>query len=403
MQSIKYIILFLIANSSFCGCCQNQQNLKKPIQDNDKILPGAYLTNDYLPLLKGKTVGMVTNNTSLIKQTHLVDTLLSLGINIKKIFGPEHGFRGDQPDGKEILNGKDPRTGIEVISLYGNHKKPTQADIKDIDVLIFDIQDVGARFYTYISTLTYVMEACAENNVLLIVLDRPNPNGYYVDGPVLEKAYSSFVGMHQIPLVYGMTIGEYATMVNGEKWLKGGGHCNLTIIKCGNYTHDSRYQLAVRPSPNLQDMNAIYLYPSLCLFEGTVVSVGRGTERPFKVYGHPLLSSESYSFTPKPIKGVSDKPPLNGQLCFGKNLDGAAALIKDNGYLELGWLIETYKSLNQKTTFFTSYFDKLAGNSKLREQIIAQKSETEIRKSWQSDLDAFKKIRKKYLLYPDFE
>ncbi len=403
MVSIKFLILSLIVISTFGGSCQNQLYIKKQTDDNKLVLPGAYRTSEYLPLLKGKTVGIVANNTSLINQTYLVDTLLSLGINIKKIFGPEHGFRGDQPDGKEILNGKDSKTGIDVISLYGNHKKPTQSDLAGINVMVFDIQDVGARFYTYISTLTYVMEACAENNVQLIVFDRPNPNGYYVDGPVLEPGYSSFVGMHQIPIVYGMTIGEYAKMVNGEKWIKEGTRCNLTIIKCGNYTHDSRYQLPVRPSPNLQDMKSIYLYPSLCLFEGTVVSVGRGTESPFKVFGHPKYTSGSYSFTPKPIKGVSEDPPLKGQLCYGQKLDNEAEIIEREGLIELKWLLEAYKNLSPKTEFFSIYFDKLSGNSTLREQIIAGKSESEIRRSWQPGLDAFMKVRKKYLLYPDFE
>ena len=403
MQSIKYIILILLTTQTIFGCCQLQQTQKKQLSENGTILPGAYSTSKYLPLLKGKKIGIVANNTSLINKTHLVDSLISLKINVVKIFGPEHGFRGDQPDGKEILNGKDPKTGIEVISLYGNHKKPTKADLEDIDIMIFDIQDVGVRFYTFISTLTYIMEACAENNIPLIVLDRPNPNAYYVDGPVLESKYASFVGMHPVPAVYGMTIGEYAEMVNGEKWLKDGKQCSLTIIKCNNYTHKSRYQLPERPSPNLQDMKAIYLYPSLCLFEGTIVSVGRGTDKPFKVFGHPKLSAGKYSFTPKPIKGISEDPPLKGQLCYGRNLEKEAELIKNNGHLELKWLIESYKILNTKTEFFTNYFDKLAGNSKLREQIIAGKSETEIRKSWQPELDAFKKIRKKYLLYPDFE
>lgn len=403
MQSIKYIILIFLATQTIFGSCQQQQSQKKQLPENGTILPGAYRTGKYLPLLEGKKTGIVANNTSLINKTHLVDSLITLKINVTKIFGPEHGFRGDQPNGKEILNGKDPITGIEVISLYGNHKKPTKADLGNIDVMIFDIQDVGARFYTYISTLAYVMEACAENNIPLIVLDRPNPNGYYVDGPVLEPAFSSFIGLHSVPVVYGMTIGEYAAMANGEKWLKGGKQCDLTVIKCDNYTHNSRYQLPVRPSPNLQDMKAIYLYPSLCLFEGTVVSIGRGTDNPFKIFGHPKFTSGSYSFTPKPIKGVSEDPPLKGQLCFGKNLNGDAGLIKNNGHLELGWLIEAYKSLSSKTEFFTNYFDKLAGNSKLREEVIAGKSETEIRKSWQPELDNFKKIRKKYLLYPDFE
>lgn len=403
MQSIKYIILILITTATISGCCQTGQNLNKLISSGKIILPGAYMTGKYLPLLKEKKIGVVANNTSTINKTHLIDSLISLKINVTKIFGPEHGFRGDQPDGKEILNGKDPKTGIEVVSLYGNHKKPTNADLTNIDVMIFDIQDVGARFYTYISTLTYVMEACAENKIPLIVLDRPNPNGYYVDGPVLEQAFASFVGMHAVPVVYGMTVGEYAQMVNGEKWLKDGKHCQLTIIKCDNYNHNSRYQLPVRPSPNLQDMKAIYLYPSLCLFEGTVVSIGRGTDSPFKVFGHPKLSPGKYSFTPKPIKGISEDPPLKGQLCYGQNLEKSSELIQADGHIELKWLIETYKSLNTQTEFFTNYFDKLAGSKNLREQIIAGKTETEIRKSWQPDLEAFKEIRKKYLLYPDFE
>ncbi|MDO9254417.1 MAG: DUF1343 domain-containing protein, partial [Bacteroidales bacterium] len=327
MQSIKYIILILLTTQTIFGCCQQQPAPKKQLPENGTILPGAYSTGKYLLLLKGKKIGIVTNNTSLINKTHLADSLISLKINVVKIFGPEHGFRGDQPDGKDILNGKDPRTGIEVISLYGNHKKPAKVDLEDIDIMIFDIQDIGIRFYTYISTLTYVMEACAEDNIPLIVLDRPNPNGYYVDGPVLESKYASFVGMHPVPVVYGMTIGEYAEMVNGEKWLKNGIQCKLTIIKCGNYTHKSRYQLLERPSPNLQDMKAIYLYPSLCLFEGTVVSIGRGTDKPFKVFGHPKLSIGKYSFTPKPIKGISEDPPHKGQLCYGQNLEKEAELI----------------------------------------------------------------------------
>ena len=403
MQSFKLFFLLTFTIATISGCCQKQINLQKQLPANGNILPGSYMTDKYLPLLKNKRTGIVANNTSLINKTHLVDSLISLKVNVIKIFGPEHGFRGDAPDGKEISNGKDQKTGLDVISLYGNHKKPTFADLKNIEIMIFDIQDVGARFYTYISTLTYVMEACAENNIPLIVLDRPNPNGYYVDGPVLESAFSSFVGMHPVPVVYGMTIGEYATMVNGEKWLNAGKQCKLTIIKCDKYTHNSRYLLPVRPSPNLQDMKAIYLYPSLCLFEGTVVSVGRGTEKPFKVFGHPKLTSGTYSFTPKPIKGVSEDPPLKGQLCYGQDLSKTAETIKNKGNLELGWLIETYKKLNSQTGFFNNYFDKLAGTSKLQKQIKSGISETEIRKSWQPDLDTFKKIRKKYLLYPDFE
>jgi uncharacterized protein YbbC (DUF1343 family) len=358
---------------------------------------------EYLPLLKSKKVGIVANHTSLVNNTHIVDSLIGSGISVTKIFGPEHGFRGDQPDGKEINSNTDPKTGIEVISLYGDHKKPTNTDLQNIDIILFDIQDVGVRFYTYISTLAYVMEACAENNIPLIVTDRPNPHGYYVDGPVLDPKFSSFIGLHQVPVVYGLTIGEYALMVNGEKWLAEGKQCKLPIIKCADYTHKSRYQLPVGPSPNLQDMTAIYLYPSLCFFEGTVVSIGRGTENPFKVYGHPDYKNSSYKFTPQPIKGVSENPPLKGQLCCGKHVGDASEMIKSTGRLEIAWLMEAYKNLNMKEGFFINYFEKLAGTNQLREQILAGKSETEIRKTWQPELAKFKETRKKYLIYPDFE
>jgi uncharacterized protein YbbC (DUF1343 family) len=403
MHTIKNIILILLLTATVSAHSQQHKNTIKQLPGDHVILPGAYSTSNYLPLLKGKKTGIVANNTSLINHTHLVDTLLSLKVNIVKIFGPEHGFRGDAPNGKEISNDKDPKTGIDVVSLYGNHKKPTNTDMQNIEIMIFDIQDVGTRFYTYISTLTYVMEACAENNIPLIVLDRPNPNGYYVDGPVLEPDYESFVGMHPVPVVYGMTIGEYASMVDGENWLANEKPCKLTVIKCEKYTHKSRYQLPVRPSPNLQDMKAVYLYPSLCLFEGTVVSVGRGTDKPFKVYGHPKLTSGSYKFTPKSIKGISEDPPLKGQVCYGKNLEIDVEKLKTTGQIELSWIINTYKILNSQTEFFNNYFDKLAGTSKLREQIKSGTSESEIRKSWRPELDTFKKIRKKYLLYPDFE
>ncbi len=404
MQIIRSILLLLLASSSLLGCCQKRiANNNKIVPSNETILPGAYQLSEYLPLVKGKKVGIVANHTSLINNSHLVDTLTSIGIDIVKAFGPEHGFRGDQPDGKDIDSGVDSKTGINVVSLYGNHKKPTKADLENVEIMLFDIQDVGARFYTYISTLTYVMEACAENNIPLIVTDRPNPNGYYVDGPVLDPSFASFVGLHPVPVIYGMTIGEYAGMVNGEKWLKGELNCNLTIIRCIKYTHNSHYQLPVRPSPNLQDMKAVYLYPSLCLFEGTVVSVGRGTDSPFKVFGHPEFWPGSYVFIPQSIEGVSENPPLKGQRCYGQNLSESAELIKKEGHIELTWLLKAYKILHQKTDFFTAYFDKLAGSSMLREQIIAGKSEPEIRRSWQPGLDKFKKIRKKYLLYPDFD
>jgi len=402
MPFVKYILLFIVLLYVPVAYCQHSRTFNNNSSDKEIILPGSYALHEYLPLLKSKKVAIVANHTSLINQTHFVDSLIALGIQVTKIFGPEHGFRGNEPDGKEINNLTDPKTGIQVISLYGAHKKPTSDDLSNIEIVVFDIQDVGVRFYTYISTLTYVMEACAENNIPILVTDRPNPNGYYVDGPVLKPVFTSFVGMHPVPIVYGMTMGEYAKMVNGEKWLKNGITCNLTIIKCRNYTHSSRYQLPVKPSPNLQDMKSIYLYPSLCLFEGTVVSVGRGTNNPFKVYGHPELKNESYSFTPKPIKGVSEDPPLKGKLCYGKDVSSYAQNIHNKGRLELVWLLDTYKKLHTKTNFFTSYFDKLTGDSALREQIIAGKNEKEIRKSWQPGIADFMKIRKKYLLYPDF-
>ena len=402
MKSFSYILYFFLFLAAIPVSCQNLKIHKNQIYGNEIIMPGAFNTAEYLPMLRGKKIGIVANHTSLINSTHLVDSLISSGINVVKIFGPEHGFRGDQPDGTLISNSKDSKTGIEVISLFGNHKKPTDADLANIEIMLFDIQDVGVRFYTYISTLSYVMEACAERNIPLIVFDRPNPNGFYIDGPVLEPEYSSFVGLYPVPVVYGMTVGEYAGMVNGEKWLQGGKSCNLTVIKNVNYTHNSRYQLPVRPSPNLQDMKAIYLYPSLCLFEGTVVSIGRGTASPFKIFGHPGYVIGSFIFTPEPLKGISEDPPLKGQVCYGQNLENAAEFIKKDGHLELFWLLEAYKVLNPSTEFFNNYFNKLAGNSTLRKQITEGKSESEIRESWQPDLEKFRKIREKYLLYPDF-
>ena len=402
-RSINYIIVVLLAFATVSGFSQNLFKSKTKSAKSKTILPGAYLTTDYISLLKGKKVAIIANKTSLINNTHLVDTLIASGIDVVKIFGPEHGFRGDQPDGKEVDNSIDPKTGIEIVSLYGNHRKPTPGDLENIEIVVFDIQDVGVRFYTYISTLTLVMEACAEGNIPLIITDRPNPNGFYVDGPILDTAFSSFVGMHPVPIVYGMTVAEYASMVNGEKWLQGGKTCELTVIKCKNYTHKSLYQLPISPSPNLQDMKSVYLYPSLCLFEGTVVSVGRGTESPFKVYGHPMLPCGSYSFTPIPIVGVSEDPPLKGQLCCGQNLIKQAELISKDGKLELSWLLDAYNTLCPQTDFFKPYFDKLAGSALLRQQIEAGMNEKEIRQSWQTGLQEFKKIREKYLLYDDFE
>jgi uncharacterized protein YbbC (DUF1343 family) len=368
-----------------------------------KIIPGADQTRLYVDYLKGKNIAMVVNQTSIIgeRQISSVDSLLKLGLGIKKIFGPEHGFRGNASNGATVNDSNDPQTGLPVISLYGKHFKPTLADLKGINLVIFDIQDVGARFYTYISTLHYVMEACAENNIELMILDRPNPNGYTVDGPVLDTAYRSFVGMHPIPITHGMTIAEYAQMINGEGWLKNHVQCKLKIIKVANYTHASTYKLPVNPSPNLNNNQSILLYPSTCLFEGTTFSLGRGTLFPFQQVGHPLLKGKyTYSFTPVSILGVSEDPPQKNQVCYGIDLRNYNTdAIRNTGLIKLSWLIDMYKTFPDKQHFFIAYFTKLAGTEELRKQIEAGKSEAEIRQSWEPALSRFKVIRSKYLLY----
>lgn len=347
-------------------------------------------------------MGIVANNTSRINGTHLLDTLLSRGTTVVKVFAPEHGFRGDAPDGAKIDNEIDSRTGVPLISLYGKNKKPTPEMVKDIDVLIFDIQDVGARFYTYLSTLHYLMEAAAENGKPVIVLDRPNPNGFYIDGPVLKPKFQSFVGLDPVPVVYGMTIGEYALMLNGEGWLKDKVKCDLTVIKCSGYTHDSRYNLPVIPSPNLPDMTAIYLYPSLCFFEGTDVSVGRGTDRPFTRIGEPGNTQGNFKFTPRSIPNASMNPKHEGQECTGYDLSQKSLLELSPDSLQIHWLLKMYAETDDRSTFFRKdgYFDLLAGTDSLRKAIVAGLTAKEIRASWQPDLEAFKLIREKYLLYP---
>lgn len=364
------------------------------------ITVGAEQTEKYLPLLEGKKVGLVGNQSSLVGTTHLLDTLIRCDISVAAIFCPEHGFRGQAEAGARINDGTDPQTGIPIISLFGANKKPQPKQLKGIDIVVFDIQDVGARFYTYISTLHYVMEACAENGVPLLVLDRPNPNGFYVDGPVLDTAYRSFVGMHPVPVVHGMTIGEYSQMINGEKWLKNGVQCQLSVIKMLNYTHDSLYHLPVAPSPNLQTDNAILLYPSLCCFEGTTVSVGRGTPTPFEIIGSPTYSDKSFSFVPKPIKGVSNNPLHNGKTCYGIDLQKAGSEIVKNKQLNLGYLLTMYRK-SDKNTFFlkNNFFDKLMGNSELRKQVKQGLTEKQIRQSWEPALSEYKTMREKYLLY----
>jgi uncharacterized protein YbbC (DUF1343 family) len=325
--------------------------------------------------------------------------LRSLNINITKIFTPEHGFRGTADAGETVSSYTDKKTGIEVISLYGKNKKPSAEQLKNIDILVFDIQDVGVRFYTYISTLHFVMEAAAENNKKVLVLDRPNPNGHYIDGPVLEIKFKSFVGMHPVPIVHGLTIGEYAQMINGEGWLTGKKQCSLEIISCLNYTHNTPYILPIPPSPNLPNQEAIYLYPSLCLFEGTVMSVGRGTDYPFQHFGHPSIKGSAYSFTPESKTGAKE-PILKGQVCFGYNVKRAGTY---NVGFTLRWLLMAYLLYPNHDTFFNPFFDKLAGTSKLRLSILEGKAEDEIKKEWKPAIDAYKLKRSKYLLYLDFE
>lgn len=390
-----------------------------------RIIPGAERIDCYLPLLKGKKVGVFANQTSMVGNTHLVDTLQKLGITIKAIFGPEHGFRGTAGAGEKVGTYIDKETGIPVISLYGSKRRPSEEDLKDIDILIFDIQDVGVRFYTYISSLQEYMEAAFENDKPLIILDRPNPNGFYVDGPVLQPEFKSFVGMQPVPIVYGMTLGEYASMLCGEKWLNEKANAkyaafknskelkkHLIIVKNENYDHKSKYILPVKPSPNLPDIQSVYLYPSTCLFEGTTLSEGRGTEKPFQIFGAPTLPKNLYSFTPNPRAGAPSSKHY-GEVCYGWNLSGTPEEIleKVNQHVQLKWIMDAYRLFPDKNKFFivpksgdmkNSFIDKLAGNDELWQQIRDGKSEKEIRASWEPALQQFKKIRKKYLMYKDF-
>ncbi|NND95539.1 MAG: DUF1343 domain-containing protein [Flavobacteriales bacterium] len=367
-----------------------------------ELILGAERTESYIPLIKGKAVAVVANHTSMVGSVHLIDTLIALGVDLKHVYAPEHGFRGDRDAGAHIEDEKDQKTGLPIFSLHGRSKKPSPGSLNGIDVVLFDIQDVGVRFYTYISTLHYVMEACAENGIELIVLDRPNPHASYVDGPVLQREFSSFVGMHPVPVVYGMTIGEYARMILGEKWIEASDDLELKVIPCLNYTHNTEYSLPIPPSPNLPDNSSVILYPSLCFFEGTVVSIGRGTDHPFQVVGHPLFSIGSHSFTPQSNYGAKH-PKLEGKSCFGQFLgEGVAEVVQKRKQLDLSYLIGYHDFLCDKIDFFSErkFFDKLAGTDELRVQLVSGMKEEDIKKTWHSDIEAFKTTRAKYLIYP---
>jgi uncharacterized protein YbbC (DUF1343 family) len=363
------------------------------------IMVGAQNTEVYLPLLQGKKVGLVVNHSSLVEGEHLVDRLLREKISISKIFAPEHGFRGKADAGENLKDGRDKATNIPIISLYGKHKKPTKRDLSDVDIIIFDIQDVGVRFYTYLSTLHYVMEAGAENHIPVVILDRPNPNGGRIDGEILNFKYKSFVGLHPVPILYGMTIGEYGEMINGEGWLKGNLKADLRVIPLKDYRHDDFYYLPVKPSPNLPNELSVYLYPSLAFFEGTVISVGRGTNRQFQIYGNPKYKKRDFSFAPLSMEGAK-YPKHKHKTCYGVDL--SSTLIQLNEGINLSYLLDAYKNYPNKRKFFlkNNFFDKLSGSDKLRKQIAAGISAKEIKKSWKKGLDEFKAIREHYLIYP---
>jgi len=410
-MKLKVIISILFATFFYMNCSPAEQNKNiattasavNESRKAGKVKVGAARIAEYYHLINNKNIALVVNQTSTVGDTHLADTLQQLGITIKTIFAPEHGFRGKADAGEKVVDGIDVKTGIPLLSLYGKNKKPKPAQLAGIEVVIFDIQDVGARFYTYISTMHYVMEACAENGVDVLVLDRPNPNGHYVDGPILNVDYQSFVGKHPIPVVHGMTIAEYAQMVNGEGWLNNGIQCKLTTITCENYNHETIYDLPIKPSPNLPNNRSIYLYPSLCFFEGTNISVGRGTNTQFQVFGHPDLTIGNYEFTPEPMDGAK-YPKLEGKTCKGFDLTKMdIANIRKEKKLNLEYLISAYQNYPNKKDFFLKnlFFDKLAGGAELRQQIIAGKNSDEIKATWQKGLNQFKKTRATYLLYTE--
>lgn len=428
----KFFLLLFAAASLQLQCTAQKQKIKissdkvkvkgeKATAFRTTIIPAAEQMDKYLPMLKGKRVALLVNQTSVVGKAHLIDTMLKRGVNINVVFGPEHGFRGEAPDGATIETTTDPKTGVHVVSLYGKKTKPTPEDLKDVDVMVYDIQDVGARFYTYISSLQYYMEAALEANIPLIILDRPNPNGFYVDGPVLDPKFKSFVGMQPVPVVYGMTIGEYAEMILLEGWLsetankafenlkrirfrEGAKYFQLTVIPVANYTHQSKYSLPIAPSPNLPEMASIYWYPSTCFFEGTTFSEGRGTPKPFQYIGHPQMPNSMFSFTPIPTTGAPE-PKHKSKVCYGYNLSAAPEQVLKavNGRIQLNYLLEAYKLFPDKENFFRkdNGLARLAGTDELMQQIKEGKTEEEIRKSWEPKLNAFKEIRKKYLLYAE--
>ena len=407
----------LITSLLFFYSCQSQDNsvakntetfeqVEAYTEKNLPIITGAEQMSAYIHLLQNKKVGLGVNQTSVIGNTHLIYTLLSNNIKVEKIYAPEHGFRGTADAGEKIKDGIDTKTGIKVVSLYGSNRKPTVADLQNIDVLVFDIQDVGARFYTYISTLHYVMEAAAENNIDVLVLDRPNPNGHYVAGNIREEKFKSFVGMHPIPIIHGMTIGEYAQMINGENWLANGLQCKLEVITCQNYNHNTRYELPIKPSPNLPNARAIELYPSICFFEGTNISLGRGTEFPFQVFGAPNIPKDlvNFSFIPRSVEGAKNPPHLD-KICFGFDLRTSNLSFQSNATINLDYVISMYNLYPDKSKFFLSngFFDLLAGSDKLRKAIIEGKTSDEIYTEWKKDEAMFMLTREKYLLYKDFD
>ncbi len=390
------LLLLLFSNGK-------SQTAKAHFINPKEIISGDEQMDAYLPMLASKKVAILANHTSVIKGKHLLDTLLARGVKIQRIFSPEHGFRGQAGAGEQVANGRDAKTGIEIISLYGKHRKPTPEDLQDIDIVVYDIQDVGIRFYTYISTMGWMMRACAQAHIPFLLLDRPNPHGHYVDGPVLDTAFRSFVGMYPIPVVYGLTAGELARMIVGEKWIPGIDACDLHIIPVKNYSHRKICPIDIPPSPNLPNMKAIELYPSLCFFEGTPVSVGRGTPQPFQVYGAPSMRKGNITFRPKSLRGVALHPKYEGQLCTGYSLTDSADNQILKGKINLHWLIQAYREMGKPGIFFSDFFDLLAGTDKLKKQIIAGESEQKIRTRWRAEIEIFKQRRKKYLLYDDFE